>query len=139
MNVERENQRAIKNSHVTDHLANERTYLAWVRTSIGVMAFGFVVEKFALFLKKISIFLKNSSLPELSSQSPSVEGYTSVFGIFLVAFGALLCLFALMKYKSVEKQIEAETYRSSTLLAVILTLAVLFIGAFLITYLLATV
>jgi uncharacterized membrane protein YidH (DUF202 family) len=30
------------------HMANERTFLAWIRTSIGVMAFGFVVEKFAL-------------------------------------------------------------------------------------------
>jgi len=30
------------------HLANERTFLAWIRTSIGIMAFGFVVEKFGL-------------------------------------------------------------------------------------------
>ena len=30
------------------HMANERTFLAWIRTSIGIMAFGFVVEKFAL-------------------------------------------------------------------------------------------
>ena len=33
-----------------DHLANERTFLAWIRTSIGIMAFGFVVVKFSLFL-----------------------------------------------------------------------------------------
>ena len=29
--------------NVSDHLANERTFLAWIRTSIGIMAFGFVV------------------------------------------------------------------------------------------------
>jgi uncharacterized membrane protein YidH (DUF202 family) len=29
------------------HMANERTFLTWIRTSIGIMAFGFVVEKFA--------------------------------------------------------------------------------------------
>jgi uncharacterized membrane protein YidH (DUF202 family) len=34
-----------------DHSANERTFLAWVRTSIAVMAFGFLVEKFDLFLE----------------------------------------------------------------------------------------
>lgn len=34
----------------TDHAANERTFLAWVRTGIAVIAFGFVVEKFNLFL-----------------------------------------------------------------------------------------
>ena len=41
-------------------MANERTFLAWIRTSIGIMAFGFVVEKFALFHKKISIFLRKT-------------------------------------------------------------------------------
>ena len=34
----------------SDHAANERTYLAWVRTAVAVMAFGFPVEKFDLFL-----------------------------------------------------------------------------------------
>ena len=38
-------------------MANERTFLAWIRTSIGIMAFGFVVEKFALFLKQVSYLL----------------------------------------------------------------------------------
>jgi putative membrane protein len=32
----------------TDHAANERTFLAWVRTSIAIMAFGLLVEKFDL-------------------------------------------------------------------------------------------
>jgi putative membrane protein len=36
--------------HYTDHAANERTFLAWVRTGIAVIAFGFVIEKFNLFL-----------------------------------------------------------------------------------------
>ena len=35
----------------SDHSANERTFLAWVRTAIAVMAFGFIVEKFDLFLE----------------------------------------------------------------------------------------
>src|SRR5262249_7117067 len=35
----------------SDHAANERTFLAWVRTAIAVMAFGFIIERFDLFLK----------------------------------------------------------------------------------------
>jgi putative membrane protein len=35
----------------SDHAANEWTFLAWVRTAITVMAFGFLVAKFDLFLK----------------------------------------------------------------------------------------
>ncbi len=38
-------------------MANERTFLAWIRTSIGIMAFGFVVEKFSFFIKKLSLFV----------------------------------------------------------------------------------
>ena len=34
----------------TEHSANERTFLAWIRTGIAVIAFGFVVEKFNLFI-----------------------------------------------------------------------------------------
>jgi putative membrane protein len=37
-----------------DHAANERTFLAWVRTGIAVIAFGFVIEKFNLFLLTIA-------------------------------------------------------------------------------------
>ena len=47
--------------HYTDLAANERTYLAWVRTAIAMMAFGFLIEKFELFLRLISaqVHLKN--------------------------------------------------------------------------------
>jgi hypothetical protein len=34
----------------SDHAANERTFLAWLRTSIAVIAFGFVIEKFNIFV-----------------------------------------------------------------------------------------
>ncbi len=39
----------------SDHAANERTYLAWVRTGIAVIAFGFVIEKFNLFMLTIAV------------------------------------------------------------------------------------
>jgi putative membrane protein len=34
------------------HLANERTFLSWSRTSISLLAFGFVIERFELFLRQ---------------------------------------------------------------------------------------
>jgi hypothetical protein len=39
----------------SDHAANERTFLAWVRTAIAIMAFGFLVQKFDLFLRIAAI------------------------------------------------------------------------------------
>jgi putative membrane protein len=38
-----------------EHLANERTFLAWIRTSIGIMAFGFVVVKYCDIQSHISL------------------------------------------------------------------------------------
>ena len=38
-------------SNFSYHAANERTFLAWVRTAIAVMAFGFLVERFDIFLR----------------------------------------------------------------------------------------
>ena len=49
-----------------DHSANERTFLAWVRTSIAVMAFGFLVEKFDLFLELAA--------PSLAGRTLSLPG-----------------------------------------------------------------
>ncbi len=45
------------------HMANERTFLAWIRTSIAIMAFGFVVEKFSLFVKQMGYYLGKEVSP----------------------------------------------------------------------------
>ena len=37
--------------HIQEHLANERTFLSWIRTSVAVLAFGFVIEKFSAYLR----------------------------------------------------------------------------------------
>jgi putative membrane protein len=110
------------------HMANERTFLAWIRTSIGIMAFGFVVEKFALFLKQVSYFI-GKEVP-----APSL-GYSSFFGIFLVVLGTFMGLLAFIRYKKVERQIDEDTYRPSRILDILLTLSVLAIGLFLAIYL----
>lgn len=121
-------------SLVRDQMANERTFLAWVRTSIGIMAFGFVVEKFALFIKQITIFLDQSHA-QVNLGAHSLQGYSSIIGIFLVAFGTLMPLLAFIKYLKDKKQIENGTYQASILLNVILILCILFIGVFLVLYL----
>ena len=109
------------------HLANERTFLAWIRTSIGIMAFGFVVEKFSLFVKQISYILGREIVPS--------KGYSGFFGIFLVGLGAFMGLLAFIRYKKVERQIDRDTYQPSLILDILLTISILAIGIFLIIYL----
>lgn len=132
--MEDKDLKPIADSHARDHLANERTFLAWIRTSIGIMAFGFVVEKFGLFIKQIAIVLGKSHSSLLAYPSPSL-GYSSAFGVILVALGVLICLLAFIKYKKIEKQIEEGKYHPSTLLDVMFTLCVILIGVFLVIYL----
>ena len=116
------------------HMANERTFLAWIRTSIGIMAFGFVVVKFALFIKQIASLLAKTGFPETHVVQPS-QGYSSFFGIILVGLGALMGLLAFVRYKKIEKQIDEDTYQPSWILDILLTISILAVGIFLVVYL----
>jgi uncharacterized membrane protein YidH (DUF202 family) len=116
------------------HMANERTFLAWIRTSIGIMAFGFVVVKFALFIKQIGALLATSGFPEMHVVQPP-HGSSSFFGIALVGLGALMGVLAFVRYKKVEKQIDEDMYQPSLILDILLTLSVLAVGIFLVIYL----
>lgn len=129
---------SISLSSLRDHMANERTFLAWIRTSIGIMAFGFVVEKFSLFLKQIAFFLRKSYVPTTHNFSP-LPGYSAIFGIILVALGALICFLAFFKYKKIETQINNDTYKPTIVLGVMLTLTVFCIAIFLTIYLINSI
>jgi uncharacterized membrane protein YidH (DUF202 family) len=113
------------------HMANERTFLAWIRTSMGIMAFGFVVEKFALFLKQVTYFLGKTE-PLMARPPAASTGYSSILGVFLVALGALMGLLAFIKYKKIEKEIDEDTFKPSILLDALLTIAILSVGVFLV-------
>ena len=128
-----EDKKAIRVQNRRVHMANERTFLAWIRTSIGIMAFGFVVEKFSLFLKQLAYFFGKSGLPNAPAVLPS-HGYSSIVGIFLVGLGALMSVLAFIRYKKVERQIDEDTYRPSSILDILLTISVLVIGIFLVMY-----
>src|SRR5215467_4560553 len=97
----------MKSSHATDHLANERTFLAWMRTSIGIMAFGFVVVKFSLFIRQVS------GLVGTTVTLPPQHGYSAVIGITLVALGAVVLLLSYFKFKKTEKEIDHESFQPS--------------------------
>ncbi len=69
----------------SDHAANERTFLAWVRTGIAVVAFGFVVEKFNLFVATVATSAlgeeaRRLHLEKLSGPFGHYEGLALIFG-----------------------------------------------------------
>jgi putative membrane protein len=115
------------------HLANERTFLAWVRTSIGIMALGFVVEKFSIFVKSVAILSGRQVLLSGSSK------HSSILGVFLVALGGMMGLLAFIRYKKVERQIDEDLYKPSILLDILLASSIVTIALFLIFYMIRTI
>ncbi len=117
----------------TDHLANERTFLAWIRTSIAIMAFGFVVVKFALFIKQIALVVNDKAgvLPN--------RGYSAILGVVLVTIGVLMALFSYYRYKRIERDLLSNTFNPSSKLSTLFTFAIILVGMLLIIYLLPSI
>lgn len=111
-----------------DYLANERTFLAWMRTSIGIMGFGFIVVKFSMFIKHITLIIDGQiSLSELSN--------SGVIGMLLVIVGVLTAVMALINYKRIKKQLQTGDYSSSNPLTTFLTVGMVLISIILIWFL----
>jgi putative membrane protein len=92
----------------SDHAANERTFLAWVRTAIAVMAFGFLVEKFDLFLEIASQTLARRTL----SAGGQLVG--NVAGLILIGLGAGTIILAILRFRRTAIEIDsAQTLRGS--------------------------
>ena len=117
-------------------MANERTFLAWIRTSIAIIAFGFVIEKFSLFMKEMSFILGKATI---ENEGPVSHGYSSAAGILLVVFGTLMSVLAYVKFKKTQKQIDQGVYKISSSLDLILAVSIFMVGFFLIVYLLKSV
>ena len=85
----------------SDHAANERTFLAWVRTAIAVMAFGFLVEKFDLFLE--------IAAPSLAGRELSVPGqkFANFVGLSLIVAGTGMVAIAALRFLQIAKQIDS--------------------------------
>ena len=115
----------------TDHAANERTFLAWVRTSIAIMAFGFLVEKFNLFLEFAS--------KSIAARMPSVGGQLvgNIAGLLLIALGGATMVLAIIRFRQTGLDIDSAATRpgSGDRMDVILAALLVILGAALFVYL----
>jgi putative membrane protein len=113
--------RAAMIKNFTDHAANERTFLAWVRTAIAVMAFGFLVEKFDVFLQLAA--------PSLSERTVSALGQTfgNVAGLALVVLGTVMVIVAAIRFVMTARDIDSNDIRAGTGSRVDIALAALMV------------
>jgi putative membrane protein len=71
--------------------AAERTLLAWQRTAIALMGFGFVVERFGLFLRMVN----------QQPLSPSQRGFSLWLGVGLLLMGAAVAVVSALQFRGV--------------------------------------
>jgi inner membrane protein YidH len=118
----------------SDHAANERTFLAWVRTAIAIMAFGFLVQKFDLFLRIASQSLAVRSI------SPGSQTIGTAVGLVLIVLGGTVMAFAAIRFRQTSLAIDAAEIRMGpgARLDITLVILLLLLGAILFGYLIYT-
>ncbi len=116
-------------SESSDHLANERTFLAWIRTSISVVVFGFVVAKFGITLREL-LSVQNRSTQE--------SGMSLAIGLAFMLFGIFLSLAALLRYRNTRRRLESGGFAPAGGIITVLGIVTALFGAVLGVYLLYT-
>jgi len=107
-------------------LANERTFLAWVRTSIAVMSLGFVIARFSVWMREVSL--------RVNPQIPHRLGISETLGECMIGLGALLTLFAAWRYRIVNRAIERGEIAADPKMVIAVTVIVLGAAAAVIAY-----
>lgn len=74
----------------SDHLANERTFLAYIRTALAFVGFGFVISRFAIFLRQYAL-IAHQALPRGTNASVT-------FGVVMVLIGVGMAIFGSARY-----------------------------------------
>lgn len=100
-------------SRVRDHLANERTYLAWMRTAISLMGFGVVIVRLRAF-----------HAPLLAT-----PGNGWKLGLLFAAVGLLTVLISTKHYFAVRDDIDYDNYEPTDRWVLVFSLAIALLGA----------
>jgi putative membrane protein len=84
-----------------DHLANERTFLAWIRTGVAVVVFGFAIGRFAIAIRQWM---------QMQGRVAPQSGLSVWFGTVAIVSGVLICIAGLVRYRRTREQIDAADF-----------------------------
>lgn len=103
------------------HLADERTYLAWSRTSVALPGFGILIVRLRYLV------------PSAASGHSHSGDLVLVFGVA----GLLVVILATSHYFQVQEAIESDTYESETYWIIVCSTVITLVGAGVLYYFLA--
>jgi inner membrane protein YidH len=132
-------ERSIVIRGYSDHAANERTFLAWLRTGIAVIAFGFVVEKFNLFVLTIAstAAIDAARRAELQRLAGPFSGYE---GLALILIGIIIVIVAAARFARTRRLLDDQEMHSASnsrvelVLTAVLALVVAGFSFYLVSY-----
>ena len=109
-----------------DHLANERTFLAWVRTGAAIVVFGFAIGRFSIAMRQLTAF----------SGHPLRTGGLSVWmGASSIVAGVALVVAGLVRYRKTKEQLDHGTFQPAGFALDLMTILIVLFGIALAGYL----
>ncbi|WP_427158214.1 YidH family protein [Aliinostoc sp. HNIBRCY26] len=108
-----------RSDRIRDHLANERTYLAWMRSGIALMGFGVLIVRLRILRPPLA---------------PLPPGNGWKLGLAFAVVGVLTVLLSTQHYFAVREDIDQETYQPPDRWIFLASLAVTLLGAGVIYY-----
>src|ERR1700758_3352046 len=112
-----------------DHLANERTFLAWMRTGIAVVVFGFAIGRFAIAMRQLT---------EMEGHGQRTAGLSVWMGMSSIIAGVVMVVAGLLRYHKTKTQLDAGRFQPAGFLVDLVTILTVLFGLGLAGYLIYT-
>ncbi len=109
-----------------DHLANERTFLAWVRTSVAIVVFGFAIGRFAIAMRQLTAFQGVAS---------KTTGLSVWMGMSSILAGVVMVVAGLARYRRTRAQLDEGKFEPAGFIVDLVTILTALFGLALAGYL----
>ena len=117
----------VENSNrARDHLANERTFLAWVRTSVAIVVFGFAIGRFAIAMRQLTAFQGLAS---------KTTGLSVWMGMSSILAGVVMVVAGLARYRKTRAQLDEGKFELAGFIVDLVTILTVLFGLALAGYL----
>jgi len=117
--AESEHVEASRANRATDHLANERTFLAWMRTGAAIVVFGFAIGRFAIAMRQLTAF---------QGQAVKTAGLSVFMGSFTIVAGVGLVIAGLARYRRTREQLMAGKFEPAGFMLDLITILTVLFG-----------